>query len=534
MLSRAPAGGGGYRGASAAGSPGCRGNHRRDQVDHLHIVMSSRRPISAMPASLAMSSMPVMPATPGCCDISLRLAAAAGGRRAQRDELNPGALSLSKIGPLLRFIEWGSRGGFAIVPAESSRGRASWGAEGECAMRIAVTGIGTVTPLGIGREELWRGLLAGRHGFAQVESFDTSAFRVHLGAEVRGFSPSPYVRTLDPARIGRASHFAITASRLALVDAGLDDWLEGEQGGVTGERAGLALGTTSGESREIERFDDRYLAGELDAVGGEFMARYPSHMIAAHVARELGLAGVNSMIPAACAAGNYAIAHAVDVLRAGRADMMLAGGADAFSRTTFAGFARLGAIAPERCQPFDRGRQGMIPGEGTAVLVLEPAAAARRRGARIYAEVAGYGLSCDAHHMTAAHPEGEGAVRAMSRALTDAGVAPEEVSYISAHGTGTLTNDRLETIAVKAVFGAGTRVPISSVKSMLGHTMGAASAIEAAVCALAVANDEIPPTMGLEDPEGDLDYVPNVARRHRVEVAMNNAYAFGGSNASTI
>jgi 3-oxoacyl-[acyl-carrier-protein] synthase II len=420
------------------------------------------------------------------------------------------------------------------VPAASRTGRVNWGAEGEGAMRIAVTGIGTVTPLGIGREELWRGLLAGRHGFAPVESFDTSAFRVHLGAEVRGFSPAPYVRKLDPARIGRASQFAITASRLALVDAGLGDWLEDEQGGVTGERAGLALGTTSGESREIERFDDRYLAGELDAVGGEFMARYPSHMIAAHVARELGLAGVNSMIPAACAAGNYAIAHAVDVLRAGRADLMLAGGADAFSRTTFAGFARLGAIAPERCQPFDRGRRGMIPGEGAAVLVLEPAAAARQRGARIYAEVAGYGLSCDAHHMTAAHPEGEGAVRAMSRALADAGVAPEEVSYISAHGTGTLTNDRLETIAVGRVFGAGTRVPISSVKSMLGHTMGAASAIEAAVCALAVANDEIPPTMGLEDPEGDLDYVPNAARRHRVEVAMNNAYAFGGSNASTV
>jgi 3-oxoacyl-[acyl-carrier-protein] synthase II len=222
------------------------------------------------------------------------------------------------------------------------------------------------------------------------------------------------------------------------------------------------------------------------------------------------------------------------VLRAGRAELMLAGGADAFSRITYAGFARLGAIAPERCQPFDRRRKGMIPGEGAAVLVLEPLDAARRRGARIYAEVAGYGLSCDAHHMTAAHPEGDGAVRAMSRALADAGVAPEQVSYISAHGTGTPTNDRLEAIAVGRVFGAGTRVPISSIKSMLGHTMGAASAIEAAVCALAVATDEVPPTMGMEDPENDFDYVPNLARRLRVEVAMNNAYAFGGNNASTI
>ncbi|MBV8199333.1 MAG: beta-ketoacyl-[acyl-carrier-protein] synthase family protein [Acidobacteria bacterium] len=416
----------------------------------------------------------------------------------------------------------------AVVVPRTTRGNADGTA------RIAVTGLGVVTPLGTGKQELWAALLAGKVGFAPVESFDTSAFNVHLGAEVRGFSAAPYVRTLDPARLGRASQLAIAASRLALADAGLEDWRQGEQWGVAGERAGVALGTTAGESREIERFDDRYLAGELDAVGGEFMALYPSHMMAAHVARELGLGGVSAMLPAACAAGNYALAHAVDVLRAGRADLMLAGGADAFSRTTFTGFARLGAIAPERCQPFDRRRKGMIPGEGAAMLVLEPVAAARRRGARIYAEVAGYGLSCDAHHMTAAHPEAAGAVRAMERALADAGVQPAEVSYISAHGTGTLSNDRLETMAVERVFGAGTRVPISSVKSMLGHTMGAAAAIEAVVCALAVATGEIPPTVGLEEPEGDLDYVPHAARRLRVDVAMNNAYAFGGSNASTV
>jgi 3-oxoacyl-[acyl-carrier-protein] synthase II len=412
------------------------------------------------------------------------------------------------------------------------------------ARRIAVTGLGVVTPLGTGKQEVWANLLAGRLGFAPVSSFDTKAFNVHLGAEVRGFSPSPYVRRLDGARMGRASQLAIAAARLALADAGLEVPCDAGDASEPGEPveaaeiapafAGVAMGTTSGEPREVERFDDRYLAGELDAVGAEFMTLYPCHMIAAHVARELGFAGVNTMIPAACAAGNYALAHAVDVLRAGRAELMLAGGADAFSRITYAGFARLGAIAPERCQPFDRRRKGMIPGEGAAVLVLEPLDAARRRRARIYAEVAGYGLSCDAHHMTAAHPEGDGAVRAMSRALADAGVAPEQVSYISAHGTGTPTNDRLEAIAVGRVFGAETRVPISSVKSMLGHTMGAASAIEAVVCALAVATDEVPPTMGLEDPENDFDYVPNLSRRLRVEVAMNNAYAFGGNNASTI
>lgn len=395
--------------------------------------------------------------------------------------------------------------------------------------RIAVTGLGLVTPVGAGLEEVWEALLEGRSGFAPVESFDTRAFSVHLGAEVRGFDPSPWTRRQNPAALGRASLLAIAAARQALEDAGLDPE------SLEPERAGVAMGTTSGEPREVERFDDRYLAGELDQVGPEFIGLYPCHMIAAHVARELGFAGVNTMIPTACAAGNYAIAHAVDVLRAGRADVMLAGGADAFSRITYTGFARLGAIAPERCQPFDRNRKGMIPGEGAAVLVLEPLDRALARGARVYAELAGYGLSCDAHHMTAAHPEGDGAVRAMQRALDDAGAAPGDVSYISAHGTGTPTNDRLEALAVKRVFGAEARsTPMSSIKSMIGHTMGAASAIEAAVCALAVSRNRIPPTMNLEEPEEDLDFVPNAARDHRVVLAMNNAYAFGGNNASVI
>jgi len=242
-------------------------------------------------------------------------------------------------------------------------------------------------------------------------------------------------------------------------------------------------------------------------------------------------------VPTACAAGNYAVAHAVDTLRLGRADVMLAGGADAFSRITYTGFARLGAIAPETCQPFDLNRKGMVPGEGAAVLVLEPLQRALDRGAPIYAEVAGYGLSCDAYHITAAHPEGDGAARAMEKALAHSGFKPQDVSYISAHGTGTPTNDLRETMAVKRVFKEDAyHIPISSIKSMLGHTMGAASAIESVVCALAVRHDRIPPTMNLEvpDPECDLDYVANVARDHTVTVAMNNAYAFGGNNSSLI
>jgi len=397
--------------------------------------------------------------------------------------------------------------------------------------RIVITGIGVVTSIGTGREQFWENLLAGRSGISVVESFDTGGYSVHRGTEVKGFNAEQFLVNLDAAELGRASQFAIAAARLALADAGL------EPDSLDPLRAGVSLGTTSGEPREVERFDDSYVNNELDKVGPEFIGRYPCHLISAHLAEELGFAGVNMMIPTACAAGNYAIAHAFDVLRRGRADLMLAGGSDSFSRITYTGFARLGAVAPEICQPFDRNRKGMIPGEGAGVLVLEPLKRAAARGAHIYAEVTGYGLSCDAHHMTAAHPEGDGAARAMRQALDQSGTRPEDVSYISAHGTGTPTNDRLETIAVKRVFKEQAyRIPMSSVKSMLGHTMGAASAIEAAVCALAVHDDRIPPTINLEvpDPECDLDYVPNRAREQRVNVAMNNAYAFGGNNASLI
>jgi 3-oxoacyl-[acyl-carrier-protein] synthase II len=391
--------------------------------------------------------------------------------------------------------------------------------------------MGMVTSIGSGREQFWESLLAGRCGFGLVKSFDTSGYGVHLGAEILDFSPGDYVHRLNPELIGRSSQLAIAAARLALADAHLD------LNNVDRERAGVCVGTTSGEPYYIERFDDHYVQGSLSRLGDEFITRYPCHVVPGHVATELGFGGETMMIPTACAAGNYAIAHACDVLRAGKAEVMLAGGADSFSRITYSGFARLGAIAPEICQPFDRNRKGMVPGEGAGMLLLELKEKAVARGAHIYCEVAGYGLSCDAHHMTAAHPQGEGAARAIKMALRQSGVAPEEVDYISAHGTGTPTNDRLETIAMKKTFNdLAYKVPISSIKSMLGHTMGAASAIEAAVCALAIAHQQIPPTMNLrdQDPECDLDYVPNVARKRAVRVAMNNAYAFGGNNSSVV
>jgi len=397
-----------------------------------------------------------------------------------------------------------------------------------------VTGLGVATSLGCDLGAFWQALLAGTSGISEVGSFDTSAYRVHRGGEIKDFDPRQHLRRLDPARLGRASQLAVAAARAAFADAGLGN--DGA-GSPASERTGVAFGTTSGEPREVERFDDHWVEEDLEAVGPEFMGLYPNHVIAGHVAEELDLAGPNTMIPTACAAGNYAVAWAVEALRAGRAEAMLAGGADAFSRITYTGFARLGAIAPERCQPFDKNRQGMIPGEGAAVLVLESEERARQRGASIYAEVAGWGLSCDAHHMTAAHPEADGAARAMEDALVSAGVEPGVVSYVSAHGTGTPTNDRLETRALYRVFGpAARRIPVSSIKSMLGHTMGAASAIESVVCALAIRDGRVPPTLGFEepDPDCDLDVVPNTARELRVEVAMNNAYAFGGNNASVV
>ncbi len=397
---------------------------------------------------------------------------------------------------------------------------------------VVVTGVGVITPIGSGKETFWTHLLEGRHGFRQVTSFDTSKFRVHRGAEVPDFRLGDYLPEAEEHRLGRATQFALAAAKLALEDAGLDAHE------IDGERVGVCMGTTSGEPNQIERFNDAYTQEKLDRIGGEFIGMYPCHNIPARVAGEYNFTGVAPlMIPAACAAGNYAVAHSLDTLRRGRADIMLAGGSDAFSRITYTGFARLMAISPDVCRPFDKNRKGMLPGEGAGFLVLEPLSLARRRGAVIYAEIAGYGLSCDAHDMTGGHPEGRGAGRAMEKALAESGVALEEVSYISAHGTGTKSNDLNETISVKKVFGeTAYRVPISSIKSMLGHTMGAASAIEAAMCALAIQRDRIPPTMHLEepDPQCDLDYVPGEARDHVVRVAMNNAYAFGGTNASLI
>jgi 3-oxoacyl-[acyl-carrier-protein] synthase II len=393
--------------------------------------------------------------------------------------------------------------------------------------RVVITGIGVVSPIGTGKDVFWTALLAGKSGIRPVTSFDTSAFPVHIGAEVPDFDPKDHLRCQKPDSMGRASQMAIGAARLALADAQVD------LDSMTRSRVGVSMGTTSGEPLFVEQYNDAKKNGT--SAPAEVFGHYPCHVIPAHVAIEFGLHGPAIMIPNACAAGNYAVGYAFDQIRSGRVDMMLAGGSDAFSRIPYMGFARLGAIAPERCQPFDKNRKGMVPGEGAAVLILEPLDAALARGASVYAEVLGYGVSCDSHHMTAAHPQADGAIRAMSAAITQSGLTTEGIDYISAHGTGTPTNDRIESLAVRTLFGErAPRVPISSIKSMLGHTMGAASAIEALACALALHTGWIPPTINHEEPDPDcgLDIVPNKARKTDPKVALNNAYAFGGNNAS--
>lgn len=385
--------------------------------------------------------------------------------------------------------------------------------------RVVVTGIGPLTPIGIGRDAFWNAVVTGTDGSDEVQKFDTSIYRFHRACEVKNFV-APRLEG-DP---GPATVFAVAATELALRDAGLDLPL--------GE-VGLAIGTTGGEIPVLEHINRvRFKDGE-DAVDQHEFEKYPVHVISTNVARHFGFTGPNLVVPTACAAGNYAIAIGRDWIQSGRVDRVLAGGVDPLSRVTFTGFGRMFAIAPDRCRPFDKNRKGITPGEGAAMLVLESLELAKKRGAKIYAEVVGCGFSCDAYHPTMPHPDGMGARLAMERALQDAGLRRDTVDYISAHGTGTPANDKIEASAICNVMGEhAPKVKVSSIKSMIGHTMGAASAIEAVACALAIDSGVIPPTINHEtpDPECNLDVVPNQARTAAVSVALNNAYAFGGNN----
>lgn len=393
--------------------------------------------------------------------------------------------------------------------------------------RVVVTGLGVVSSIGIGKDEFWKNLVAGKSGISEITIFNTSQYDNHLGGEVKNFDPFRFITRRFVKDIGRASQFAVAASKLALEDARLSVQK------VKKGRIGVIVGTTMADIQSLEEIDRHWMDKGEDDVWAETIVKFPSNTLANHVGHYFGISGPNYVIPTACAAGSYSVGYAYDLIKTGRADVMLAGGSDPMSRVTFTGFSRLFAMAPDRCRPFDKNRKGMMLGEGAAILVLEELEHAEERRVPIYTEVLGYGLSCDAYHMTA--PTMEGVTLVIKRALKNSGVREESVDYISAHGTGTPSNDKTECKAIKSIFGERFRkIPINSIKSMLGHTMGAASAMESVSTVLTLKHGIIPPTINFEetDPECEgVDCVPNVAREKNVKIALNNSLAFGGNNA---
>lgn len=393
--------------------------------------------------------------------------------------------------------------------------------------RIAVTGLGVLTPIGNDVETFTKNMFSGMRGTGPIQAFDTSEYEVKNGGEVKGFNPKLYQKKVNLEKLDRTTQFAIAVSRQALDHAQLDP----EK--LDKRRVGVIFGTTLGNQQTLERHIDYRLKDQPPYQ--EPYNNYPVQSITAYVSAEFGFQGPNLVIPTACAAGNYAIGYAADLIRSGQADYMICGGTDAISRACFTMFARLNAIAPEICQPFDKNRKGMMVSEGAAVLLLERYDLAVKRGATILAEFAGYANSCDAYHVTAPHPEGNGAALAMEKALKASGLTPEDIDYISAHGTGTPANDKQEAKAVYRIFGERSRkTPISSIKSMIGHTMGAASAIEAVASVLAIYHGRVPPNINLSemDPEFPL-YVPTESYEMNIKAVLSNSFAFGG-NISTL
>lgn len=392
--------------------------------------------------------------------------------------------------------------------------------------RIVITGVGAVTPLGLTAEETWKNAIAGKSGIREVKSFDTSNLKAHKAGEIYNFTPPEFLSEEQIQACGRASLLAITATAEALKSAQIS--LEE----INPYRAGVSFGTTMGEPQVFDSILDVIAEEGNRNVPPHWWLKFPNHKIANNVAAAFNFKGPNFQIPTACAAGNYAISYAAELLLLKRADIMIAGGSDSISRIAFVGFNRLRAMSPDFVAPFDANRKGMMIGEGAGALVLETLSHAKKRNAPILAELLGYGLSCDAFKMTTPHPEGEGGYQSILQALQQAQISPEEIDYISAHGTGTKENDRIETKAIKRALGEHAyKTPVSSLKSMTAHCMGASSAIEAITCCFAIRDSLIPPTINYQtpDPECDLDYVPNQAREYRVNVALSNAYAFGGN-----
>ena len=392
--------------------------------------------------------------------------------------------------------------------------------------RVFVTGMGVVSSLGLGRRAFWQALLEGKSGASKVDGFDTSSIGRDIACEVKNFRARDFLTAAEARRAGKCSQYALAAARMAVQDAGI------ASKDLQGERTAVVMGTTMGEVDVISELQAGWIHHGEDAVERPKLPRYGTTLLPLHIARAFGATGITQTLPAACAAGNYAIGFAADQIRAGRADVAITGASEIIEKLQFAGFVRLGAVAPERCQPFDKNRRGLLVGEGAGMMVIESEEHAMKRGATLLAEVGGYGLACDAHHITRPHPEGDGSVQAMRRAIESSGITAKDVDFVNAHGTGTDANDKVEAAVMGRVF-EGRRVPISSMKSMIGHCMGAASALEAVACVETVRTGIYPPTMGYEtpDPDCNIDVVANAPREGAHNVVLNNALAFGGYDA---
>jgi 3-oxoacyl-[acyl-carrier-protein] synthase II len=400
--------------------------------------------------------------------------------------------------------------------------------------RVVVTGLGAITPIGNNLTEYWDGLLSGRNGIGAITLFDASKHACRIAGEVKGFDPYEYLDRKEAKRMDRFTQFAVVATKQAVADAKfvIDD--------LNAERVGVLIGTGVGGLRILENQHEVYLTKGPSRVSPFLIPMMIANMAAGVSAIQIGAKGPNSCTVTACAAGSNAIGDAFRLVQSGRVTAMVCGGTEAaITPLSFAGFASCKALSTRNddpyhaSRPFDRDRDGFVMGEGAGILFIEELEHALARGAKIYAEILGYGMTCDAYHMTAPVPDGNGAVRAIELALKDGNIDPSSVDYINAHGTSTPANDVTETKAIKKALGENaSRVAISSTKSMTGHLLGGSGGIEAVATVMAIANDRIPPTINIEnlDPECDLDYVPHQRRERKVNVALSNSFGFGGHN----
>lgn len=400
--------------------------------------------------------------------------------------------------------------------------------------RVVVTGVGAITPIGNTPVEYWEGLLSGRNGIGPITLFDASQHKCRIAGEVKGYDPHEYLDAKDAKRMDRFAQFAVSASSQALRDA---QFVINE---LNAEQVGVIIGTGIGGIKVLEEQQTVYLNRGPDRCSPFMVPMMIANMAAGLTAIHTGAKGPNSCSVTACAAGSNAVGDAFRLVQRGYAQAMLCGGAEAaVTPLSVAGFAAARTLSRRNddpahaCRPFDRDRDGFVMGEGAGILLLEELGHALSRGAKIYAEIVGYGMTCDAYHMTAPVPSGEGAARAIQLALKDAKLNANQVSYINAHGTSTTANDSTETAAIKKALGESAyKVAISSTKSMTGHLLGGSGGIEAVATVMAIANDKIPPTINLDNPDSecDLDYVPHSCRAQTIEVALSNSFGFGGHN----